>query len=166
MVTVRKLNLLCASFLVAVSVAACAPRLDLRGNSPDPDILADIEVGRATKDQVSELLGSPSSIAPFGGESWYYISERTETLAFFEPKVLERKVLIIRFDEEGVVTELDSLGLDDGRDIQVVERETPTAGNEITFLQQLFGNFGRFEGAGAQQGSGPGGIPGPGIPRR
>ena len=48
---------------------------------------------------------------------------------------------------KGVVRDFASLGLEDGRIIELVERKTPTAGNEITFLQQLFGNLGRFEGS-------------------
>lgn len=134
-----------AAILLSVLLVACAPRIDVRGNLPDPDTLADLEIGKVNKQQVRKLLGSPSSIAPLKGESWYYLSERTETIAFLAPKVVERKVIVVRFDTQGVLTELKSLGLDAGRNIVFVERETPTAGNELTFLQQLFGNLGRFE---------------------
>ena len=136
-----------AALAMLGAAAACTPRIDTRGNLPDPDVLADVEVGHTNRDQVTQLLGSPSSIAAFDGESWYYISERTETLGFFAPEVKERKVVIIRFDDKGLVKAVNTLGLKDGRDIAQVERVTPTAGNEITFLQQLLGNIGRFEGA-------------------
>lgn len=135
-------NLALASMLL---LAACAPKIDVRGNLPDPDALADLEVGKVNKKQVQRILGSPSSIAPLKGESWYYLSERTETLAFLAPKVVERKVVVVRFDDKGVLTELKTIGLDAGREIEMVDRITPTAGNELTFLQQLFGNLGRFE---------------------
>ena len=95
------------------------------------------------------MFGSPSSVSTFGNENWYYISERTETTAFYAPEVVDRKVVVISFDDKGVVRDFASLGLEDGRIIELVERKTPTAGNEITFLQQLFGNLGRFEGEGA-----------------
>ncbi len=141
--------------LAILATAACTARIDTRGNLPDADLIADLEVGHITKNQVLDLIGSPSSTAPFSGESWYYISERTETLAFFEPEVKERKVLVLRFDAGGVLKEMTALDLTDGRDIQLVERTTPTAGNEITILQQIFGNIGKFntpEGGGGTVG--------------
>lgn len=130
----------------ALLLGACAPRIDTRGNLPDPELLADIEVGRVTKNEIEDTLGSPSSVSPFKGETWYYVSERTETVAFFAPEVKERKVVIIRFDKKGIVSEVKALDLEAGRNIQIVERVTPTAGQELTFLKQLFGNLGRFEG--------------------
>ncbi len=139
--------------IAVISVSACAPRIATRGNLPDPDMLANIEVGQVNKRDVIELIGSPSSTELFKGESWYYISERTETKAFFEPTVLERKVVIIRFNNKGIVKELKTLGLKDGRDIAMVDRVTPTAGQEMTILRQLFGNVGRFEGGGAGAGT-------------
>ena len=141
----------------AVLLTACTPRVDVRGNLPDPDLLAELEIGALNKQQVREMFGSPSSVSTFGNENWYYISERTETTAFYAPEVVDRKVVVISFDDKGVVRDFASLGLEDGRIIELVERKTPTAGNEITFLQQLFGNLGRFEGEGAPPGA-------PGVP--
>ena len=131
----------------AILVAGCQGRIDVRGNLPDPDLLQDIEIGHITKNEVVELLGSPSSVSPFSGDTLYYISERTKTVAFFEPEILNRKVIVIKFDETGVARELKSYGIEDARRIQMVERKTPTAGRELTILKQLFGNIGRFEGA-------------------
>ena len=131
----------------AIIVAGCQGRIDVRGNLPSPDLLQDIEVGHITKNEVVELLGSPSSVSPFSGDTWYYISERTKSVAFFEPEILERKVIAIMFDQSGVARKLKSYGIEDARRIQMVERTTPTAGRELTILKQLFGNIGRFEGA-------------------
>ncbi len=138
-----------ALILVAVLAAtsaltACSARVDTRGNLPDPDVVAQITPGEDDRNTVIETLGSPSTTAVFDEEVWYYISQRTETLAFFAPKVVERQVLIVHFDERGIVTAIEALGLDDSRTIEHVERTTPTAGNELTFIDQLVGNFGRF----------------------
>lgn len=128
----------------ALAVTACAPRIATHGNLPDPEKLADIVPGEIAKDEVAEILGSPSSVALFGEEVWYYISERKETTAFFAPELQDRQVLIVRFDPEGVVSSIDTLGIEDGRAIEPVERTTPTAGNDITIIQQVLGNFGRY----------------------
>ena len=99
---------------------------------------------RLPKSEVEEILGSPSSKSIFDGETWFYVSKRTNTLAFFEPKVSERKVLVLKFDKKGVVKKVENLSLADGRNVNLVDRETPSAGNEIGFIEQMFLNLGRF----------------------
>ncbi len=84
---------------VALAVVVCSPRIDSRGNLPDPDKLAEIKPGKHSRDDVAEILGSPSSIGVFDQETWYYISKRTEAVAFFEPEVAERQVIIVHFNK-------------------------------------------------------------------
>ncbi len=136
------LYIVCAVMLVAAS--ACAPNVATRGNLPDPDKLAEIVPGEATRDDVAALLGSPSSAATFGEEIWYYIAARIETVAFNEPEVIDQQVVAIRFSEDGLVTAIDTYGMDDARAVEIVDRVTPTSGKEVTILQQLLGNVGRF----------------------
>ncbi len=125
---------------------ACAPRIDTRGNLPDPEALSEVRLDEYTREDVADLLGSPSSTSGFGGETWYYISKRTETTAFWAPEVAERRVIAVHFNDRGVVTSIEQLGLDDGNQVRIVDRETPTSGHELTFIEQLFGNIGRFTG--------------------
>ena len=137
-----------AVFAAAAAIGACSSRIDQRGNLPDPDLLANVEVGHINKQGVQELLGTPSSVGVFDGETWFNISERTEKVAFLDPKVIDRKVIVIKFDNRGLVSDMTTLGLEDGHEVAIVERKTPTAGQELGFLKQLFGNIGRFEGKG------------------
>ena len=120
----------------------------MHGFIPDDELVQQIETGQHDRTYVEELLGSPSSVANFDGETWYYITRRTETLAFFEPKVKDQRVLAISFDlATGTVQTVETYGLADGRLIQLVERETPTRGRQLGFFEQLFGNVGRFSGS-------------------
>jgi outer membrane protein assembly factor BamE (lipoprotein component of BamABCDE complex) len=134
------------------AVAACTPTIDTRGNFPLEEVVEQIKVGGVNKDQVTDLLGTPSTVALFDDEVWYYIGERTETVAFFSPTVLERKILAIRFDQTGRVTNLERLDLDDARSVALVGRVTPTKGREFTILQQVIGNVGRFSNSGKKGG--------------
>ena len=84
------------------------------------------------------MLGSPSTKATFGKQDiWYYIGKKTETLAFFEPKLLERKILVIKFDDQGVVETVTSYDASAGKRVELVERVTPTKGKELGFLECL-----------------------------
>jgi len=80
----------------------------------------------------------------FENETWFYISERRETLAFFEPEVLDRKIVIVQFNDAGNVKTVAEVGLEDGRMVIPVDRETPTLGNDLIAIQQLLGNIGKF----------------------
>jgi outer membrane protein assembly factor BamE (lipoprotein component of BamABCDE complex) len=133
--------------LLALSLSACESRKNTRGNLLDPERVEDIRPGELNRDEVVEILGSPSSITPFGSDTWYYISQRTESYAFFTPKVLERQIVVVSFDKKGKVTKVDTVGLEQGREIIPVARKTPTHGNKLTVLEQLIGNLGRFKNA-------------------
>ena len=128
---------------MAALIAACAPIVDTRGNVTDADVVEKIRVGATTRDEISSVLGSPSSVATFDPNTWYYISKRTETVAFFRPEVLDQKVLTIRFDEAGLVREVSQTGKEAGEEIEPVDRVTPTSGQSFSFFQQVFGHIGR-----------------------
>ncbi len=132
----------------ALILAGCAERVDVRGNLPDVEQVVEIEPGMSTRDDVVRLLGTPSTLSSFKDRTWYYIGQRQEQTAFFRPDVTDRSVLIVTFDGRGVVQETRLNTIEDGRDVELVERETPTEGRELTVLQQIFGNLGRFPGAG------------------
>ncbi len=58
--------------------------------------------------------------------------------------MLERKVLVVSFDAAGLVATTRTYALEDGQPIDPVGRVTPTEGREISILQQLIGNIGKF----------------------
>jgi outer membrane protein assembly factor BamE (lipoprotein component of BamABCDE complex) len=131
---------------VAAALAACAPMIDTRGNMPPPEVVSTIQPGVTTRTQVSQLLGSPSSVATFNDRTWYYIGRKTETVAFLSPEVTEQQILVIKFDEAGVVQDFEKRGMESAREVAMNDRETPTAGHSLGFFEQLFGNIGRFSG--------------------
>lgn len=144
-----------AAALLGAAVTACAPTLATRGNMTDPDAVAQIKTGSTTRDQVAGLLGTPTSVGTFDQKVWYYIGQKTEKTAFFKPDVLERRVVVVHFNDSGVVSDVKTLDQNQGQDIEMVERTTPTHGREMGFLEQMIGNFGRFS-AKDTKGKGPG----------
>jgi outer membrane protein assembly factor BamE (lipoprotein component of BamABCDE complex) len=150
--TITRLRALLPLTAAAAVLAACSPTIDQRGNLPDADNVLAIQPGQSTKDEVVQLLGTPSTIATFSEQTWYYISKRTETVAFFTPDVVDQQVLIVKFDEGEVVEQVALLGMEDAVEFDMVDRETPTYGQRLTILQQLLGNVGRFTKGEATQG--------------
>jgi len=141
----RWLSLPCITIALCVTLSACSvSRVYTRGNLPDPERVSELVPGETTRDDILASLGSPSSVNTFGNETWYYISEIVEIVAFLSPKVLERKILIVEFNPKSQMTQVVTLGLEAGRELIHVERITPTFGQELTVLDQIIGNFNRF----------------------
>lgn len=129
---------------LSLGLGACEQSIAVRGNLPTPDEVSNINPGVDSRIDVTNLLGSPSAISTFEDSKWYYIGQKTTAFAFFKPEVLERKVVVVSFDDKGIVSETKTYTLADGQDVDPVDRITPTEGREITLLQQLLGNLGRF----------------------
>ena len=131
---------------LVLAVSACSPRAHTRGNLPDPKKVSQLKAGDISREEVIEFLGSPSSRASFGDEVWFYISEQTETFAWFEPEIKNRQVLALHFDKDGTLNKIEVSGLDQANSVIPIDRKTPTHGNKMSVLEQLVGNFRRFSG--------------------
>lgn len=132
-------------FLAAASALAlggCEATYTNHGFAPQIAQLEQI-TSDDTRGSILRRLGQPSATGTFEAESWYYMASRVENYAFYAPKVVDRKVVAIRFDEAGRVSNVARYGVEDGKVIDLITRTTPTYGREITLLQQLFGNIGR-----------------------
>jgi len=130
----------------------------IRGHMVSADTLEQVTVGVSTRDDVQAALGSPTSTSTFDDSEWFYIGAITRQRPARVQAVEDQQVVVIRFNQGGTVQEVRRLSQEDGRNIAVVSRETPSPGNERSFLQQLFGNIGRVgPGLGASQANqGPG----------
>ena len=73
--------------------------------------------------------------------------------------------MVLKFNNQGVLQDIQHLNEDDSLPVAVVSRETPSPGSESSIMQQLFGNIGRFSpgGVGSSLGS-SGQMPGGGAP--
>lgn len=127
-----------ATLALALAAGACNPITDNLGNRALKESVEQIQVGRTTKNEVVRLLGSPSNVAAFDANTWYYISARQVQLAFLKPRTTEQHVLAIRFDEAGVVKEMKELGLKNAQAAGYVDRTTPTRGGEPGLVRSLY----------------------------
>jgi outer membrane protein assembly factor BamE (lipoprotein component of BamABCDE complex) len=150
---------LCCS-LAALAASACAPDVEEHGDLPTKSEIAQIHPGKTTKDDVVKILGSPSSVGVFDQNTWYYISRKTSQTAFFLPDTTDQQVYIVGFNKDGVVSAVAHKGLRDAENVTPAPGATPAPGRELTFLEQIIGNLGRFGsggggGGGEEGGSGP-----------
>ena len=154
--------------LAAAPLAGCgvfaAPE-QLRGNRADAELLQQLTPGVSSKADVTAVLGSPSATSTFDDREWYYISAMSHTRPARVPAIENQRVVVVRFNEQGIVQGIDQKGDDQMRNVSVVERTTPVPGNDRSLLQALFGNIGRF-GPTTTQETVPGANAGSGAPPR
>ena len=88
---------LAAVIALALAAAACNPITDNLGNHALKENVDQIQVGRTNRNEVVRLLGSPSNVAAFDPNTWYYISARQVQYAFLKPKITDQQLLLVRF---------------------------------------------------------------------
>lgn len=140
MKTIKATSLLIASVAV---IGACTPTQTNRGNMVEDFRMAEVTPGISTKTNVLKSLGSPTTIAPFDDNVWYYIGQKMEKRGIFDPKVVEEKVVVVAFDPEGIVQTMEEIDAD-RIEFPKSRDKTPTGGNEVGVMEQLLGNVGRF----------------------
>ncbi|NBX86649.1 MAG: outer membrane protein assembly factor BamE, partial [Proteobacteria bacterium] len=124
-------------------LAGCAETINTHGQVILPSRLAQIKPGQTTRDEVLQLLGSPSTQGTMNDNRWYYITSTMGTKAFEPNNLKSRKVIIIDFDTaSGTVSALQEKTEADGQALEPVRNTTKTQGQSLGIVEQLFGNLG------------------------
>ncbi len=126
-----------------VLVGACTPTSAQRGNMVQDFQLEEVVTGIHTRSDVLRILGSPTTQAPFDENIWYYIGQETEKRGILDPEVVEERIIVVAFNEEGVVQSINEADAD-RINIPIERSKTPTHGNDVTIMQQFLGNLGKF----------------------
>jgi outer membrane protein assembly factor BamE (lipoprotein component of BamABCDE complex) len=115
-----------------------------RGYVVDEKAMSQVKMG-SSAEQTLVVLGTPSTTSTVGGDAWYYISQKTERkLAFMQPSVTDQRIFAVYFDKNKKVQRIANYGLEDGKVVNFIDRTTPTAGGETSFLKNMMQNLLRF----------------------
>ena len=134
---------LAGTLLASSLVGACSPTTSYEGFQAVEANPKDVKVGVDDKTTVMDRLGSPSTVAAFDPNTWYYITQISDQVAFHMPTVRRRDVTAIAFNKtDDKVADVRSYTLKDGKVIPFNKRSTPTRGREMSVLEQLLGNIG------------------------
>jgi outer membrane protein assembly factor BamE (lipoprotein component of BamABCDE complex) len=150
------------SCLLLSSCGWLMPPPQLRGNKVDAEAMKELTPGTSTKADVSAIIGSPTAPDTFDNNTWLYITEVTQQRIGRTLGELDQGVLVVTFDDKGVLKSISKVDKDDGLPVTMIARTTASPGTEASFLQQLLGNIGRFNptGAGTATGAAAGGSAG------
>jgi outer membrane protein assembly factor BamE (lipoprotein component of BamABCDE complex) len=130
---------------LVVSLAACSPVTRFHGYAPDDTQLAQIEVGRDTRETVAEKVGRPGVSGVMEGGDWYYVQSDWIEQGWRAPVEVRREVVAITFDGQDRVANVERYGLADGEVIALSRRVTETGPRGQSILRQLLGSIGQFD---------------------
>jgi len=134
----------CAAGVIVLTIGACSATYQNHGYVPNDTELEDVIVGIDTRDSVAETIGRPTSFGVLSEGGWYYTQSRWRHFAYKAPKIIDRQLVAITYDEEGVVENVERFTLEDGRVVPLSRRVTESNIKGISFLRQLMGNLGNI----------------------
>lgn len=141
----RRLRVTVAGLAVAGIVAACSPIERYHGFVPPETEVAALEIGVTSKDEVVSLFGVPIADRALQNNTIYYAASKFEQFGPFAPNEVERQVLAVAFDANDRLRNVSRYTLEDGRVIALDRRVTDDGIEDVSFLTQLFGAFGRID---------------------
>jgi len=125
-------------------VSACAFKVDKSGYMFENTDINIIKKGVTSKNTLLNTFGSPTIISFYNDrEVWIYFSENIKHILFFKPKVVERDVLVIKFDSEDRVSNIKKIDLgDEDREFFFNQNRTFVESHKNNFFKSIYENIG------------------------
>ena len=86
----------------------------------------EIVINNTNKNDVRKIVGPPSSISKFN-KIWFYIERKKEAQSIFKlgkQKISHNNIIILEFNNMGIVSKKEFLSLKDMNDIKIAEKIT------------------------------------------
>ena len=128
-------------------LVSCTIKKQDHGYDFDNEVLKNFKVKTSTKHDVQKIMGSPSAVSVIDKNVWYYISLKTKSIAILKPKINNYKVLELKFDKQGKLSEMLLYTNDKIKKLDFKKWESPLRGSNDSSLSDFFYNIGRFNKA-------------------
>ena len=103
--------------------------------------LNELQIGKTTKNEIVELLGSPSTTSNFDDEqSWIYISSQFKKFVFLDGSNTDQKILILSFNQNTLKNK-ELLSKNDINNIEYEETLTDSRGKKVNWIKDFFSNL-------------------------
>lgn len=135
-------------FSSMILLSACGLETYQSGDLPSEQRLNMIQPG-LSQEKVINLLGSPLFQNKIGNDIFFiYFKSKKENRAFFHPEEIERDIYVISFNQDKTVRNIRHLTLNDANNVPYDEDHTQVTGKELSVIEQLVKNFGRYDAGG------------------
>ena len=102
-----------------------------------------IILNKSNKNDVRKLIGPPSSISKFTS-NWFYIERKKTNQSIFKlgkKKIFENNIIILEFNNMGIVSKKDLLNIKDMKDIKISKEITSKKYGQDNALYDIFSSL-------------------------
>ena len=128
---------------VAAVVTACESTVTTHGRLVEQTDLNKLELGKTTRTETLSILGKPSFEGAFQSGRLYYNNQKMEQKVAGATSTIDRQLIILTFDERSTLQQLEIRDKNTDQEIVKLEAKTPTPGDTLTLIDQIFSNLRR-----------------------
>ena len=133
-----------ALVLVMATLAACGGQYRNHGYMPLAEDVDALIVGVDTRDSIIQVMGVPTTGGVLTEEAMYYVRSRVHHKGYVKPNEIQRDVLVLSFDKNQILRNVERFGIEKGKLIRLEHRVTEAPGGDRSVLQQIIGSIGGF----------------------
>lgn len=126
------------------TLAACGGQYRNHGYMPLAEDVDALIVGVDTRDSIIEVMGVPTTGGVLTEEAMYYVRSRVHHKGYVKPNEIQRDVLVLSFDKNQILRNVERFGIEKGKLIRLEHRVTEAPGGDRSVLQQIIGSIGGF----------------------
>ena len=141
----RKLSYI---FICSIILYSCSPINKQHGYLIDDvllssDKMADFSIGKTSKNNIYEVMGSPSIQIKDINDVWIYLISLKEKNVFEEDRLIFQSIFRFEFDSDGLLIKRDVLNEDDYKKIAFSTDKTKVRRDAYGITDQLYDAFTR-----------------------
>ena len=136
------IGIFCLGFLVG-----CGERISKHGHVIDQAEMDKIKIGQTSRADIIGMLGRPSFEGAFDSRKIYYASQIMELQVAGINKTKSRVIYAFSFDANNNLQNIDLIDEKRGLDVTHIDAKTPTPGDTLNAVEQIFLNLKRRQAA-------------------
>lgn len=129
---------------LALTITACSTLQRNHGYVPTDEDLAQLEIGKDTRETAAPKVGRPSASGLLNDTGWYYVQSSWEQRGALPARETDRQVVALTFSDKGVLENVERFGMERGQIVPLSRRVTESSVKGMGLLAQLFSNIGGF----------------------
>ncbi len=131
-------------FLLVLFTSSCISRsITHKGNIFDSNDVESIRVGLTDKNDILHTFGYPLNISYFDKNIWIYYSYQMKEILFFKPYISDQKVLVVRFNNENIVSDMYLYNID-SNNYEILNTTDTSIQDKQNVIQDILSNIGQI----------------------
>lgn len=130
--------------LIVFFTSSCISRnITHKGNIFDNNDVDSIRVGLTDKNDILQNFGYPLNTSYFDKNIWIYYSYQMKEILFFKPYISDQKVLVVRFNNENIVSDMYLYNID-SNNYEILNTTDTSLQDNQNVIQDILSNIGQI----------------------